>query len=317
MIQRMLRFAGLAEANDAAHECCSSHGVGGSGHRSGLGSDRAGNQIVEHGRGGETLRVVRGPRVAISDATLGYEGHPAVHHLHGEIAAGSLTAVVGPNGSGKSTLLKGIAGLLKPMDGGIEIDGIGRHQISYLPQQAQIDRTFPISVAEMVGLGLWSRCGAFGGLSRKHMADVEVAISAVGLEGFETRTLDTLSGGQLQRVLFARVLVQDSPLILLDEPFNAIDANTAGDLMALIERWHSESRTIVAVMHDLELARERFPNALLMAREAIAWGNAADVITPANLMRARAMSECWDDKAPWCDRHDGEARTADAQRRAV
>ncbi len=242
------------------------------------------------------------PRIAISNVTLGYEGHPAVHHLDGAVAPGSMTAVVGPNGSGKSTLLKGIVGLLKPIEGHIDVEGLGHREISYLPQQASIDRSFPISVAEMASLGLWSRRGAFGGVSVRDREQVARAISAVGLRGFEDRTLDTLSGGQLQRVLFARVLVQDSPLILLDEPFNAIDANTAADLMGVIERWHREKRTIIAVMHDLELAKERFPHALLLAREAIAWGDARDVITPANLLKARAMSECWDDHAPWCQR---------------
>lgn len=242
------------------------------------------------------------PRIAISNATLGYDGHPAVHHLSGELAPGSMTAVVGPNGSGKSTLLKGIVGLLEPIHGRIEIEGLRRREISYLPQNAHIDRAFPISVEEMACLGLWSRSGAFGGISHQQREMVARAISAVGLEGFEQRTLDTLSGGQLQRVLFARVLVQDSPLILLDEPFNAIDANTAADLMTLIERWHSEKRTVVAVMHDLELARERFPNALLLAREKVAWGETPEVLTAANLLKARTMSECWDENAPWCER---------------
>jgi zinc/manganese transport system ATP-binding protein len=242
------------------------------------------------------------PRITLCNLTLGYDGHPAVHHLSGEVAPGSMIAVVGPNGSGKSTLLKGIVGLLEPIHGRVEVQGLGQRQISYLPQHAQIDRNFPISVEEMASLGLWSQCGAFGGVSARHREIVARAISAVGLEGFEGRTLDTLSGGQLQRALFARVLVQDSPLILLDEPFNAIDANTASDLMVLVERWHSERRTVVAVLHDLELARERFPQALLLAREKIAWGDTREVITAANLLRARSMSECWDDKAPWCER---------------
>lgn len=257
----------------------------------------------------KAMKIDRAPLIRISNVTLGYDGHPAVHHLDGEMSAGSMTAVVGPNGSGKSTLLKGIVGLLKPIEGHIDVDGLGYREISYMPQQAAIDKTFPISVCEMASLGLWSQCGAFGRISKAHREKIARAISAVGLEGFEERTLDTLSGGQLQRALFARVLVQDSPLILLDEPFNAIDTNTAADLMSLIERWHNERRTIVVVMHDLELAKERFPSALLMAREKIAWGAAREVITPANLLKARAMSECWDDAAPWCERDgaDGDA----------
>ena len=104
----------------------------------------------------------------------------------------------------------------------------------------------------------------------------------------------------MQRALFARVLTQDSPLILLDEPLNAIDNKTAADLIALMHRWHDERRTVIAVLHDLDLVKEQFPTALLLARETIAWGPVGEVVTPANMLRARAMSEYWDETAPWC-----------------
>ena len=93
--------------------------------------------------------------------TLGYDRHPAVHHLHGQIASGALMAVVGPNGAGKSTLFKGIVGMLKPLAGGIDLCGLRARDIAYLPQVADIDRTFPISVYDMVAMGLWKRSGAF------------------------------------------------------------------------------------------------------------------------------------------------------------
>ncbi len=242
------------------------------------------------------------PAVSIrfENVTLGYESHPAVHHLEGTIASGSLTAIVGPNGSGKTSLLKGIIGQLHPLEGRIFIEGVAPAAIAYLPQQASIDRSFPISVLELVALGSWPRIGAFGTQTRNEHDRVARAISAVGLEGFERRRLDTLSGGQLQRSLFARVLVQDSPLVLLDEPFSAIDARTAADLMALIERWHGERRTVIAVLHDLELVKERFPNALLLARDVVAWGLTPEVVTPSNLLQARAMAERWDENAAWC-----------------
>src|SRR5215813_6361524 len=110
--------------------------------------------------------------------TLGYDRHPAVHHLDGAIAAGALVAVVGPNGAGKSTLFKGIVGVIKPLAGRIE---------------------------------------------RGARASIEQAIDAVGLSGFEARAIATLSGGQMQRMLFARLLLQDARVIVLDEPFNAVD----------------------------------------------------------------------------------------------
>lgn len=240
------------------------------------------------------------PVLKFERVTFGYEGHPAVHHLAGTVPPGSLLAVVGPNGSGKSTLLKGLVGALSPLEGRIDHDGLALHDIAYLPQQAEIDRSFPITVCDLVAMGLWRKVGAWRRITTRHRETIARAISSVGLVGFESRTLDTLSGGQLQRALFARVLAQDSSLILLDEPLNAIDSKTAADLIALIHRWHSEKRTVIAVLHDLDLVKEQFPTALLLAREAIAWGPAREVITAANLLRARAMSEYWDETAPWC-----------------
>ena len=236
--------------------------------------------------------------LTFKDLTLGYNRHPAVHHLNGAVRMGSLTAVVGANGSGKSTLMKGIVGILKPMSGSCVV--APGHKLAYLPQQSELDRTFPARVIDLVSLGLWPQRGLLG----RHRADdrrrVGEALSAVGLEGFEKRPIDSLSGGQLQRTLFARVLVQDANLILLDEPFNAIDARTVTDLIALISRWHGEKRTVMVVVHDLDLVRQHFPEALLLAREPVAWGDARETLSSANLLRARQFHEAWDENAPWC-----------------
>lgn len=233
------------------------------------------------------------------DLTLGYGSHPAVHHLDGAVRKGSLTAVVGANGSGKSTLMKGIVGVLKPMAGGIgRAEGV---RIAYLPQQSELDRSFPARVVDLVSLGLWPRRGLLGRHTAQDRETVAKALQAVGLEGFGTRALDTLSGGQLQRTLFARVLVQDADLILLDEPFNAVDAKTVGDLIGLIKRWHGEERTILVVAHDLDLVRHNFPETLLLARRPVAWGETLATLGPANMARARRFHEAWEDDAPWCE----------------
>jgi zinc/manganese transport system ATP-binding protein len=243
--------------------------------------------------------------IKLRDLTLGYDGHPAVHHLSGAFGTGSLTAIVGPNGSGKSTLLKGIMGMLKPIGGMIERRG----DIAYLPQGAEIDRSFPANVRELVGLGLWKRRGAFGGYNATDREQLGAALHAVGLDGFERRAIDTLSGGQLQRALFARVLLQNAQVVLLDEPFTAIDEQTVGDLMRLVAHWHGEGRTVIAVLHDLELVRRHFPQTLLLAREPIGWGKTAVTLRAENLQRARAMPEAWDEHAPWHEetahRHEG------------
>jgi zinc/manganese transport system ATP-binding protein len=239
-------------------------------------------------------------QLRFENLTLGYDRHPAVHHLHGPVKQGALMAVVGPNGAGKSTLFKGIVGMLKPLAGSIDLGGIRARDIAYLPQIADIDRTFPIGVYDMVAMGLWRDAGLFGGIGKSEREKVRAAISAVGLSGFEERPIGTLSGGQMQRALFARLLLQDARVIVLDEPFNAIDAKTAADLCDLVRRWHAESRTVIAALHDLDLVKSMFPEALLLAREPVAWGPTAEVLTAENLLKARRMCEAFDEHAEAC-----------------
>jgi zinc/manganese transport system ATP-binding protein len=238
--------------------------------------------------------------ISIDDLTVAYDRHPAVHHLSGRFEAGSLTAVVGPNGAGKSTLLKAIVGAISPAQGRIEVGGIDRRTIAYLPQAADIDLSFPISVDDTVVLGLWRRLGAFRGVTPPDRDAVAEALETVGLNGFGRRLIATLSVGQMQRALFARMLLQDSSIVLLDEPFAALDARTTDDLLALVRRWHGQRRTVVAVLHDLDAVRASFPRTLLLAREPVAWGSTGDVLSAANLRRARAMAESWHDDAASC-----------------
>ncbi len=238
--------------------------------------------------------------IHLHNVTVAYQRHPALHHIEGCFAAGSLTAVVGPNGAGKSTLLKAIAGRLPLADGHIELAGLKPRDIAFLPQQASLDRDFPLSVLELAMLGHARHAGVFGSFGKCGLAAAEAALAAVGLEGFERRRINTLSGGQLQRALFARVLVQDARVILLDEPFNALDARTVADLLALLHRWHGEARTVIAVLHDFDLVRRGFPQALYLARQPVAWGSTESVLTPENQLRARHMAESWDEDAALC-----------------
>jgi zinc/manganese transport system ATP-binding protein len=244
------------------------------------------------------------------DVTLGYDRHPAVHHLNGEVACGALLAVVGPNGAGKSTLFRGLVGILKPLAGSIGLGDLDIRDIAYLPQTVDIDRSFPISVFDFVGTGLWRSTGLFGGMGKSAREKIAQALGAVGLNGFENRTIGTLSGGQMQRMLFARVLLQDARLIVLDEPFNAIDTKTAADLLALVRRWHAEKRTVLAALHDMDLVRANFPDTLLLARGPVAWGATSDVLTADNLLEARRMCEAFDDSAAACAVDDLPSRAA-------
>lgn len=245
--------------------------------------------------------------VHFGNLTLGYDRHPAVHHLCGDIARGALVAVVGPNGAGKSTLLKALAGELEPIQGHF-VQSIARERTAYLPQQSELDASFPVTVFDMVSMGLWRQMGPFGGLGRKLVLQVRDALARVGLGGLEQRPIGALSGGQLQRARFARMMLQDAELLLLDEPFNAIDSRTTDDLIELMLEWHAEGRTIIAVLHDLERVRRHFPQSLLIAREALGFGPTAAVLSQDNLTRARVLAQTFDENAPICHRHvEGEA----------
>ena len=238
--------------------------------------------------------------IRLDNLTVTYERHPAVHHISGGFAAGSLTAIAGPNGAGKSTLLKAIIGELRPAEGSIDRGALMRNDFGYLPQAADIVRRFPISVADTVMLGAWKNAGAFGRFSRKDAERAREALGIVGLSGFEKRHIGSLSAGQFQRVLFARLLLQDARVILLDEPFTAIDQRTTRDLLDLVLRWNQEERTVIAVLHDFEQVRSYFPETLLIARELVGWGKTQEIMSPANLIKARAMAERWDEEAETC-----------------
>jgi zinc/manganese transport system ATP-binding protein len=238
--------------------------------------------------------------VTLDNLTVSYRQHPALHHISGQFAPGSLTAVVGPNGSGKTTLLKSIMGLL-PADGGRLTVAAQRERMAYLPQLSEIDRSFPLRVGECVQLGCWAAVGAWGGLSGTQRSRVQWALHTVGLSDFDDRPISTLSSGQLQRALFARLLVQDAQLILLDEPFNAVDSQTTAALLSLLQLWHTQQRTVIAVVHNDAQVRQHFPQTLLLARKVVAWGPTAQVMTEPHLHQARAMSEAWDESALLCD----------------
>jgi len=243
---------------------------------------------------------VNAPLVTLDNVTLGYERHPAVHHLGGAIERGAMLAVVGPNGGGKSTLIAGLAGQMRPMQGSVDLHGLARRGIAVMPQRTMVHEDFPISVLEVVTSGLWRRIGPWGRIGSDLRARIDVALARVHLAGFERRAVATLSRGQLQRVLFARMLLQDAPLVLLDEPFTAVDSATTHHMLRLIHEINEAGTTVVAVLHDLDQVRSHFSQTLLLARHAIAWGPTGEVLGRDNLEAAQRLSEAWDEDAARC-----------------
>lgn len=242
---------------------------------------------------------MRHAAIALNRLHLSWHQQPAVRDLSGSFAVGSLTAVVGPNGGGKTSLMAALTGELAPQQGRLQLAPSLQGRVAYLPQVSQIDRSFPVRVLDVVMLGHWGRQGAWRAATRARSEQASRALATVGLAGLEGRSLAELSTGQFQRVLFARLLLQDAPLILLDEPFAAVDAHTTLELLAIVRRWHDEARTVIAVLHDLDAVRRWFPQTLLLAREPVAWGPTAEVLTTGHLLRARQLSERWDQRRSW------------------
>ncbi|TXR53478.1 metal ABC transporter ATP-binding protein [Reinekea thalattae] len=222
--------------------------------------------------------------------TIGYDRHPAVHHLNAHIAKGDFLALVGPNGAGKSTLLKTILGHVLPIEGHVEFNGIVKSDISYLPQSSAVDRRFPMTVGQFTGTGLWYENGPFKRITADQRERIQLALAKVGLKGFEKRTLNALSGGQFQRLLFARKLIQNAQLLLLDEPFSAVDEATIEDLMQVLIEQHQAGATIVAVVHNSDLVRRYFPQTMLLSRELIAHGPSNEVLSADNINKANSVA---------------------------
>lgn len=205
------------------------------------------------------------PAIQFQDVALGYANHPVIKHLNAEIPDNALLALMGANGAGKSTLMKALTGELKPLQGSVRLNGFSHRDIAYLPQRASLEQSFPMNVRDCVAMGLWRQIGSFGFVSKSQQSLIDQALETVGLSDISENNLSSLSGGQMQRALFARLMLQDARVILLDEPFNAVDEQSIQDLMALVELWHRQGRTIMTVLHDQELVRHYFPETLCLA----------------------------------------------------
>jgi zinc/manganese transport system ATP-binding protein len=211
--------------------------------------------------------------VELDKVCVRYGQHLALEHVSGHFEAGSLTAVIGANGAGKSTLLKGLANLLTAdgaqLSGAITV-AAQAEAIAYLPQRVDIDRRFPMNVYDCVLSGCWQHAGAWRSVDAVARTRVAAALHTTGLEQLAHQPLGNLSGGQLQRVLFARLLTQDAQLILLDEPFSAVDTETTQRLLLQIGHWHRQGRTVVAAVHDQAQVRQHFPRSLWLGTRVLA-----------------------------------------------
>ena len=219
--------------------------------------------------------------ITIKNIGVSYAMQPHVlKDCNATIEGPTITGIIGPNGAGKSTLLKAILGLIQS-SGEILIDGEPvkkvLQKIAYVEQKSHIDFTFPITIRECVALGRTVKKKPLQRLTKEDWEKVDAAIEEVGLTDLASRQIGALSGGQFQRVLLARCMVQEAQYIFLDEPFVGIDMLSEKVIMTIIRKWKEEGKTILMVNHDLSKVKEYFDQVILVKHAIVASGKTEDV----------------------------------------
>lgn len=224
--------------------------------------------------------------IATYELSVAYnQGSPVLHDISLELNEGKLIGIIGPNGAGKSTFIKAMLDLI-PHDGHVVLPS----HVAYVEQKSHIDYDFPITVRECASLGIYKQVGLFKRLSKEDYKTVDKALEQVGLEAFKNRSIKALSGGQFQRLLLARCLVQDADLIFLDEPFVGIDAVSESLIIQLLKEMVAEGKTVIIVHHDLSKVKYYFDQIILLNKKVIAYGDVDQVFTKANLKEAYGPS---------------------------
>lgn len=217
----------------------------------------------------------------------------AVKEVTFSIQEPAIVGIIGPNGAGKSTLIKAMLDLI-PHTGEIFFDSLPLKQfqkkIAYVEQKSAIDETFPITVKECVSLGLYPQMHFYQRIKKADWQKVEEALKAVAMLEFKNRQIGELSGGQFQRVLIARTLVQNADLIFLDEPFVGIDIVSEEIIMNLLQDLKSQGKYIFIVHHDLSKVETYFDQLILMKQQLISVGPTKQVFTPKKLAQAFGQS---------------------------
>ncbi len=231
-----------------------------------------------------------GQALHVEDLTVSYGAMPALWDIDLDIPPGVMCAIVGPNGAGKSTLIKAALGLVRPVAGHVRFLGHTveqmRGKIGYVPQRHSVDWDFPTTVRDVVEMGLYRSLGWFRRPGRDAHTRAMEALAEVGMQDYADRQISQLSGGQQQRVFLARALVQDAPILILDEPMAGVDAATETVIIDLLKRLRDKGRTVIVVHHDLTTVQSTFDWLVMLNVRIIAQGPVREVYTPENLRAA-------------------------------
>ncbi len=227
--------------------------------------------------------------LTVQNLTVSYGGNrPAVEDVSFEIKKPALIGILGPNGAGKSTLIKGILKLVSSKGTVLfnqqPFSKIQR-EIAYVEQKSAIDDTFPITVRECVSLGLYPKMSWFKKISKAQWEQVDAALEKVNMLSYKNNQIGELSGGQFQRVLIARTLVQQAKFIFLDEPFVGIDTTSEQVIMSLLRELRDEGKMVLIVHHDLSKVDDYFDEILMMDQHLIAKGPTKETFTKEQLAK--------------------------------
>lgn len=233
--------------------------------------------------------IVDAPSINLENIDVFFDGSEALRAVTALIDPGKRIAVVGPNGAGKTTLLQVIAGILEPTRGQVRIYGHHPHQhvcIAYVPQRSEADWNFPVTVSEVVMMGRIRKIGLFRWPTSSDWNLVRSALEQVGMQDYADRQIGELSGGQQQRAFLAQALAQEAEVILLDEPLTGLDLPAQEAILAILDELSISGVTMLVATHDLELARSRFDEVLLLNRRLISFGEPGRVLTEGHLLNA-------------------------------
>ena len=230
----------------------------------------------------------------ISNLSVHYGDTVALTSVEATLSSGQIIGVMGPNGSGKSSLIKCIAGILTPTAGKVLWNGVNTIQhgmsLSYIPQREDIDWDFPITVHDVVEMGVTCDLPFYKKPSAEMKHRIEAALNAVEMWSLRHNHIRALSGGQQQRMFLARALAREADLLLLDEPFNGLDAKATDQMIEQLRILAGKGVTIVLVHHELSNAKAILDFVLLLNGSLIATGHPRDVLTPDTLKSVYGQS---------------------------
>jgi ABC-type Mn2+/Zn2+ transport system ATPase subunit len=231
-------------------------------------------------------------KVELKEVTSGYSYNlPVVEGINLQVPKGSLIGLLGPSGSGKTTLLKIITGLHKPWHGTVEFNNNegGKPVIGYVPQVESVDWTFPVTVREVVSMGIWNESGAGPWINKMADERIRYALESLDIEEYMTHQISELSGGEQQRVFLARALIRFPDILALDEPTSGVDYKTRETILGVLTKLNAEGITIILTTHDISGIAKRLPWLVCINKRIISEGPPIEVLTSENLLETYGL----------------------------